>query len=65
MVVGFFPCFGALNWIVIPFAAVGALVSTITLIGAKGRVMSAVGVGCCVLALVVGIIRLIAGQGLL
>jgi hypothetical protein len=65
MVVGFFPCFGALNWLNIPFAGVGAVVSVITLIGVKGRVLSAVGLACCVLALGVGAIRLIMGQGLL
>jgi hypothetical protein len=65
LVVGFIPCFGALNWINIPFAGVGAVVSTITLIGVKGRVMSAVGLACCVLALMVGVFRLFLGQGLL
>lgn len=49
----------------IPFAGVGAVVSVITLIGAKGRVMSAVALACCVLALGAGVIRLILGQGLL
>jgi hypothetical protein len=65
LVVGFFPCFGALNWINIPFAGVGAVVATITLIFAKGRVMSAVGLACCVIALCFGIFRLVLGQGLL
>lgn len=65
LVIGFFPCFGALNWINIPFAGVGAVVATITLIGAKGRVMSAVGLACCVLSLCAGVLRLVLGQGLL
>lgn len=67
MLVGFIPCFGALNWLNIPFSGVGLIVSVIALSkeppdkrgGAVG------GTVLCSLALVLGLIRLLAGGGVL
>jgi hypothetical protein len=67
MLVGFIPCFGALNWLNIPFSGVGLIVSVVALSreppdksgGAVG------GTVLCSLALVLGLIRLLAGGGVL
>jgi len=67
MLVGFFPCFGAFNWINIPFSVIGLIVSVIALATAgdtpKGG--SIAGLVCCICALIFGIIRLILGGGVL
>lgn len=65
--VGFFPCLGALNWINIPFSMVGLLISIIGLAqGTPGqRGGSIAGVVCCSIAVLFGLIRLIAGGGIL
>lgn len=67
MLVGFLPCLGSLNWLVIPFAAVGFIVSGMAYAQAdqenKGSAMA--GLLCCAFAAVVGIFRLILGGGFL
>jgi hypothetical protein len=35
LLVGFLPCFGALNWINIPFAGIGFIISIIALVQNK------------------------------
>jgi hypothetical protein len=67
MVVGFFPCLGALNWLNIPFTRVGLIVSVISLTqapkdGARGG--SIAGVVICAIAVVFGGLRLILGGGI-
>lgn len=65
MLVGFFPCFGALNWLNIPFAGVGVIVSAIA-IGAAGNAPknnALAGLACCIVAVLFGIIRLVMGGG--
>ena len=66
MVIGFFPCLGSLNWVNIPFAVVGLIISVIALSTAKtpNKGGSVAGVVCCAIAVVVGLIRLLAGGGL-
>jgi len=64
--IGLLPCIGALNWLNIPFAMVGILISIIAL--ATGRPQESkggaiAGLICSSLAVVVGIIRLILGGG--
>jgi len=67
MLVGFIPCLGALNWLNIPFSGVGLIVSVVALSqeppdrrgGAVG------GTVLCSLGLVLGVIRLLAGGGVL
>ncbi len=67
MLVAFFPCLGAMNWINIPFSAVGLVLSVIALATAKtpNRGGSIAGVVCCSIAILLGLIRLIAGGGIL
>jgi hypothetical protein len=67
MLVGFVPFFGALNWLLIPFAGVGAIVSAISAGTAdpnEGRGKSIVGLICCGIATIFGLIRLVIGLGM-
>lgn len=65
MVVAFFPCLGALNWINIPFSLAGLVVSIITVATTqeprKGPAIA--GLVLCALAVALGGIRLVAGGG--
>jgi len=67
LIVGFFPCLGSLNWLNIPFSGIGLIVSGITLAkieeGSKGAAIA--GIVFCGIAILVGIIRLVAGGGVL
>lgn len=65
MIVAFIPCLGALNWIFIPFSGIGLIISISAIAVAKERKGLAVaGIIGCSIAVVFGIIRLIAGGGL-
>lgn len=65
MIVGFFPCLGWLNWFNIPFSGIGVILSAVALGSAtretKGQAIG--GLICCIVALFFGIIRLVAGAG--
>jgi len=67
MLVGFLPCLGSLNWLNIPFSAVGLIVSVVALSQAppdkKGAATG--GTVLCSIGVVLGLIRLIAGGGIL
>ena len=65
MVVGFMPCLGALNWLVIPFAVVGLVVSATAMRRSEGagKGASKAGLVCCGAAAVVGFVRLGFGGG--
>jgi hypothetical protein len=67
MVVGFFPCLGSLNWLTIPFAGVGFIISLIALIVTKegSKSGSIVGLIGCGVAVIFGIVRLVLGGGVL
>ena len=67
MVVGFLPCLGALNWLNIPFAAVGLVLSIAALVNAKGsnNAPSIAGLVCCSIAIAIGLLRLTLGGGIL
>jgi hypothetical protein len=62
----FLPCVGALNWVVIPFAGLGFLISVFAFVGSSGeeRGGSAAGMACCGLAALFGIFRLVLGGGI-
>ena len=67
MLVGFLPCFGALNWINIPFAGIGLVISIVALVQNKegepnGKAIG--GIVMCGVAMLFGLIRLILGGGL-
>lgn len=66
MIVAFFPCLGSLNWINIPFSGVGLIVSVVALSQTKPeekKGSAIAGIVCCSIAVIFGIIRLIAGAG--
>ncbi len=69
--VGFFvaliPCFGWLNWINIPFAVVGLIISFIAFAqGRSGdRTASIIGIILCLIAVLIGAKRLVLGGGIL
>jgi hypothetical protein len=67
MLVGFFPCLGALNWPNIPFAVVGLIISVITLVTVKGpsKGGAIAGVVLCGVAALLGLLRLAVGGGVL
>jgi len=65
MMIAFIPCLGWLNWLNIPFSAIGLIISIIALAttkqGSKG--MAIAGVVLCAIAIGLGLLRLIAGGG--
>jgi hypothetical protein len=66
MGVAFIPCLGSLNWLNIPFAGFGALISAIAYSDSNSPNRSAAFTGlilCCI-AIFLGIIRLVAGCGI-
>jgi hypothetical protein len=66
MAAGFMPFFGALNWLLIPFAVIGAIVSAIA-VGTSppdvNKTPSLAGLLCCGVAVTFGFFRLIVGFG--
>lgn len=66
MLVAFMPLFGALNWINIPFAIIGVMISSAALGRSReeSKGMSIAGLVCCTLAVLVGMIRLVMGVGM-
>ncbi|HYL38637.1 MAG TPA: hypothetical protein VEV17_22155 [Bryobacteraceae bacterium] len=66
MMVGFIPCFGWVNWFNIPFAFVGLIFSIVAHVVTKGpnRQNSTVAIILCVLAILIGSKRLVAGFGI-
>jgi hypothetical protein len=67
MIVAFLPCLGSLNWLNIPFSVAGLVVSIVAMAKAPdgGRSGATVGVVCCGVATVLGLIRLVLGGGVL
>lgn len=67
MLTAFLPCLGSLNWINIPFSGIGLIISVIALATTKEAQKggSIAGIICCGIAILFGIIRLIAGGGIL
>lgn len=67
MIIGFVPCLGALNWVIIPFAGVGIIIGAIAIAVSSQRTRSSAiaGLVLCTIALFFGIIRLILGGGVL
>lgn len=67
MVLGLFPCLGAINWLTIPLALVGVILSAIGLSqtseGSRGPATG--GLVLSITAAVIGSVRLSLGGGLL
>lgn len=67
MLVAFLPCLGALNWLVIPLAFIGMVLSTIALVTARDS-SKAAGITGLILnaaAMLLGAMRLLLGGGIL
>ena len=65
MFIFFLPLLGALNWLNIPLAVVGLIVSLTSIAKAKNKGIGLVGAILCTIAIVVGIGRLKLGCGIL
>ncbi len=67
MVVAFFPCLGSLNWLNIPFAAAGLILSIVAVATSKQERKGAgvAGLVLCAMAVLFGLIRLALGGGIL
>ncbi len=68
MAIGFIPCFGWVNYINIPLSGIGLIFAIITLVLAKadeGKATVLTGLVLCVIAIVLGTIRLVLGGGVL
>lgn len=65
--VAFIPCLGSLNWLNIPFSAVGLVFSLVAFAaGTPGRrAFSVVGIILCIIGVLIGAKRLVAGGGIL
>lgn len=66
MFLAFIPCLGAFNWINIPFAILGLIISILayTKDDDKPKGNAKAGITMCTIAMVFGLIRLILGGGL-
>lgn len=64
--VAFFPCLGWLNWLILPFALTGLIMSLIARDqeARKGRVPSNTGVILNGAAVLIGVVRLAMGGGI-
>jgi VIT1/CCC1 family predicted Fe2+/Mn2+ transporter len=67
MFVAFLPCLGSLNWLNIPFSVVGLVIGIVAFVTSKEAKKGAgiAGIVMCGIAVVFGMIRLIAGGGVL
>jgi hypothetical protein len=63
--VGFMPCVGWYNWLNIPFAIVGLIISLMAKKPEQDNMMANAGVVCCAVAIVAGSLRLVLGGGVL
>jgi len=65
--VAFLPCLGALNWLNIPFSLVGLIISVIATSQAPPdkKNLAVIGIVLCACAAGLGLIRLVAGGGIL
>ncbi len=67
MIVGFLPCLGWINWVNIPFAVIGLIISIAAVASARaGNNGSGIaGLVCNAIAVIIGVIRLVLGGGIL
>ena len=66
MLVGFIPCFGWLNWLNIPFACAGLIFAILAHVLTRGpyRQNSLAAIILCIIAILLGSKRLVAGFGI-
>ncbi len=65
MLIFFLPFLGSLNWINIPFAIIGFVISLLSIINAERKGTGIAGIILCTIAITVGFIRLVIGCGIL
>jgi hypothetical protein len=67
MFIGFLPCVGWLNWLNIPFAVCGLIISIVAYArpGSEGKGAALAGLVCCAAAVIIGGIRLVMGGGVI
>ncbi len=67
MFVAFLPCLGSLNWLNIPFAGLGLIISVVAVATSKEQKKGGgmAGIVLCAIAVVLGLLRLLAGGGVL
>lgn len=67
MFLAFIPCLGSLNWLNIPFAIIGLLISIVAYTKDDGqpKTNAVAGIIMCALAIFFGMIRLMLGGGIL
>lgn len=63
--VAFIPCLGSLNWLNIPFAAIGVVISIVAKSKPGPQGTATVGMVLNVIAIILGVIRLVLGGGIL
>ena len=65
MAVGIIPCFGSLNYLNIPFAVFGLFFSIVAIVLSSKKELAIAGSLLCVVAILIGAIRLVIGFGIL
>jgi hypothetical protein len=63
--IAFIPCLGSLNWLNIPFAVVGAIISYTARSQPGSQGAATAGLVMNVVAIVLGVLRLMLGGGIL
>ncbi len=64
MAVGFIPCFGAINYLNIPFAVFGLLFGVLAAVLSSDKEPAIAGCVLCAVAIFLGAIRLVLGFGI-
>jgi hypothetical protein len=64
MLVGLLPLLGWSNWLVIPFAGIGLVISIVGVAVSKQKGIGVAGIVLCAIALLISIPRLIIGGGI-
>lgn len=65
MFIFFLPFLGALNWLNVPLAIVGLIISLLSIINARNKGLGIAGIVLCSIAIVFGIGRLRLGCGII
>jgi hypothetical protein len=63
--IAFIPCLGSLNWLNIPFAVVGAIISFVAKSQPGPQGTATIGLVLNIIAIVFGVVRLALGGGIL
>jgi hypothetical protein len=63
--IAFIPCLGSLNWLNIPFAVIGAIISVSARSKPGSQPAATVGLVLNIVAIALGVLRLMLGGGIL